>query len=110
MTLITFYTLFERDRKLLTKVWKGPRATRQPVANAINVLQACVYKSVNTGLFLKPLVAKSFNKLMHIFSFKYKVLKLKSMILLILAILAAAIGFKIGLYLQTCTYRPVKCL
>ena len=29
----------------------------QPVANAINVLQACIYKSVKTGPFLKSLIA-----------------------------------------------------
>ena len=28
-----------------------------PVANAINVLQDCIYKSVNTSLFLKSFVA-----------------------------------------------------
>ena len=47
---------------------------------------------------MKPLVAKSFvifNNLMHIFTFKYKLLKLKSMILLKLETLAATIGFKI---------------
>ena len=30
---------------------------KHPVANYINVLQAYVYKSVKTGLFLKPSVA-----------------------------------------------------
>ena len=30
-----------------------------PVPNAINILQACIYKSVNTGLFLKSLLAPS---------------------------------------------------
>ena len=47
---------------------------------------------------MKPLVAKSFvifNNLMQIFSLKYKVLLLKSMILLKSATLAATIGFKI---------------
>ena len=34
----------------------------RPVANAMNVLQAYVYKSVNTGLFIKSLVATSFVK------------------------------------------------
>ena len=39
----------------------------QPLANAIKVLQACIYKSLNTGLFLKPFVATSvanFNNIM----------------------------------------------
>ena len=35
-----------------------------PVANAIKLLQACIYKSVNTGLFLKSLVATSIVKFM----------------------------------------------
>ena len=36
----------------------------QPVANAIKLLQACIYKSVNTGLFLTSLVATSTVKYM----------------------------------------------
>ena len=35
----------------------------QPGPNAINILQACIYKSVNTGLFLKSLLAPSIVKL-----------------------------------------------
>ena len=35
-----------------------------PVANAIKLLQACIYKSVNTGLFLTSLVATKIVKLM----------------------------------------------
>ena len=35
-----------------------------PVANAIKLLQACIYKSVNTGLFLTSLVATSIVKFM----------------------------------------------
>ena len=37
------------------------------VANAINVLQTCIYKSANTGLFFKQFVAASvadFNNIM----------------------------------------------
>ena len=47
------------------------------VTNAINVLQAFIYKSVKTGLFFKsitaPLVAK-FNTLMPVSTLKYQVL------------------------------------
>ena len=46
---------------------------KQRVANAINVLQACIYKSVKTGLFLKSLIAPrvaKFNMLMLVFTFK----------------------------------------
>ena len=49
----------------------------QPVTNALNVLQACIYKSVKTGLFLKSIIAPrvvKFNILMPIFAFKYQVL------------------------------------
>ena len=35
-----------------------------PVANAIKLLQACFYKSVNTGLFLTSLVATGIVKYM----------------------------------------------
>ena len=35
---------------------------KRPVANAIKLLQACIYKSVNTGLFLTSLVATSIAK------------------------------------------------
>ena len=57
-----------------------------------NILQACIYKSVNAGLFLKSLVATNFvkfNKHILIFTFKYKVLELANMILLKWATLAA---------------------
>ena len=36
----------------------------QPVANAIKLLQTCIYKSVNTGLFLISLVATIIVKFM----------------------------------------------
>ena len=45
-----------------------------PVANAINVLQALIYKSVKTGLLLRSLIASravKFNILMPVFTFKY---------------------------------------
>ena len=35
---------------------------KHPVENAIKVLMACIYKSVNTGLFLKSPVAASIFK------------------------------------------------
>ena len=35
----------------------------QPVPNAINILQACIYKSVSTGLFLISFLAPSIVKL-----------------------------------------------
>ena len=37
---------------------------KPPVANAIKLLQACIYKSVKTGLFLTSLVATSVVKFM----------------------------------------------
>ena len=37
-------------------------STLEPVANVIKFLQACIYKSVNTGLFLSSLVATSIVK------------------------------------------------
>ena len=44
----------------------------RPVANAINVLQACIYKYVKTGPFLKSLIVPhivKFNILMPAFTF-----------------------------------------
>ena len=44
----------------------------RPVANAIKVLQACIYKSVKTGPFFKSLFASrivKFNMLMPVFTF-----------------------------------------
>ena len=75
---------------MILKCW--PVFELQPVANAINVLQACIYKSVNIGLFLKSLVATNlvkFNKRMLVFTLKYEVLELTNMILLKSATLAA---------------------
>ena len=46
---------------------------QQPVANAINILQACIYKSVKTGLFLKAIIAShvvKFNMLMLVSNLK----------------------------------------
>ena len=48
-----------------------------PVPNDINVLQACICKSVKTGLFLKSIEAARVNKynmLMLFFTLKYQVL------------------------------------
>ena len=42
----------------------GSEAFFPPVANAIKLLQACIYKSVNTGLFLTTSVAISIVKFM----------------------------------------------
>ena len=68
---------------------------KRPIANAINVLKACIYKSVKTGLILKsaPCVNK-FNMLMLVFTLKYIVLWQKSMLILKLWI---NIILKIGL-------------
>ena len=38
---------------------KAAALALSPVANAIKLLQACIYKSVNIGIFLTPSVAKS---------------------------------------------------
>ena len=48
-----------------------------PVTNAINFLQACIYKPVKTGLFLKSIInlcVIKFNMLMPVFTCKYQVL------------------------------------
>ena len=45
-----------------------------PVTNVINALQACIYKSVKTGIFLKSIIAPravKFNKLIPVFTFEY---------------------------------------
>ena len=42
----------------------GTHRLDQSVVNAIKLLQACTYKSVNTGLFLTSLVATSIVKFM----------------------------------------------
>ena len=55
-----------------------------PVTNAINVLQACIYKSVKTGLYLKSIVdphVVKFIMLMPVFTINYQVLEQKSMVL-----------------------------
>ena len=56
-----------------------------PVTNAIKVLQACIYKSVKRGLFLKSIIVPhvvKFNMLMLVFTFKHQVLQQKTMIIL----------------------------
>ena len=48
-----------------------------PVTNAINILQACIYKSVKTGQFLKTIISPyvvKFNLLMLVFTLNYQVL------------------------------------
>ena len=55
------------------------------VANAISILQACIYKFAKTGLSLKTVIAPRVvkcNSLMLVFTFKHKVLSQKSMIML----------------------------
>ena len=49
----------------------------QPGTNAINILQACIYKFVKTGQFLgsmKKTCVVKFNILMLVFTFKYELL------------------------------------
>ena len=70
---------------------------KHPVANAIKVLMACIYKSVNIGLFLKSPVAASIFKfvflLLESLSALYvKVNTIKSV--MNLTILAATSDFK----------------
>ena len=63
----------------------------------MKVLQVFIYKSVKTGLFLKLTTARSifeFNKIMLVFTFKTKVLKFLSMIILHMTTLVAEIDFK----------------
>ena len=82
------------------------------VANAINVLQACICKSLKTGPFLKPLIAPhivKFNMLMPVFTIKYQVLLQKNMILWNKTTLVATNDFK-NRPLLTGLYRPVKHL
>ena len=55
-----------------------------PVTSAINILQACISKSVKTGQFLKSIIDKhiaKINMLMPVFTIKYQVLLQKNMIL-----------------------------
>ena len=50
----------------------GGKNKMKPVANTMKVLQAGIYKSQNTGLFLHSLVATNifnFNILMRVFAF-----------------------------------------
>ena len=44
---------------LLSGVWTHQPPALSPVTNVVNILQACNYKTVKTGLFLKSLVAPS---------------------------------------------------
>ena len=63
----------------------------------MKVLQVFIYKSVKTGLFLKLTTATSifeFNKIMLVFTFKTKVLKFLSTIILNMTTLVAEIDFK----------------
>ena len=68
--------------------FKTPRTVKLdcilPLAQAINIFQACIYKSVKTGLFLKSNVAPrlvKFNMLLPVFTFKYHVFLQKSVTL-----------------------------
>ena len=63
-----------------------------PVANATKLLQACIYKSVNAGLFLTTSVAVrivKFHMLKLVFTFKYQILQLSSISNMNLTILVA---------------------
>ena len=82
-----------------------------PVANAINVLQAFIYKSVNTGIFLIPLVATSIVefKLLILDCLNIKKSK-QAPAYWIWQCLWLQVNFKIAQYLQTCKYWPVKRL
>ena len=76
-------------------------------------LQACIYKSVKTGLFLKSFVATSvflFN-IVVLFCQTTWYLKVKTSIsILSLTTYGARIDYQNRLFLQTCKYRPVKRL
>ena len=69
--------------------WKKNCQIVAPVANAMKVLQAWIYKYANTGLFLNALIVK-FNVLMLVFTFRYEVLKLSSTSIINLTILEAS--------------------
>ena len=84
------------------------------VPNSINILQACIYKAVNTGLFLKITFSPKYYQIKcgNDRQVKFFVLKSENKTwtywnrhyLLLHVIL------KIGLFLQTCKHRPVKRL
>ena len=83
------------------------------VANAINILQACIYKFVKIGHFLKPFVATSGVefKIIMLFCARTWSLKVKTGIsILNLSACGATIDLKNKPVLQTCKYRPVKRL
>ena len=73
------------------------KISKTSVTHAINILQACIYKSVKTGLISRCFV-------------KFKMLMQKSIIIMNKKILVATNDFKSSPVLQTCKYRPVKCL
>ena len=54
----------EEEEYTVSDGLKQVRKRSRPVANAIKLLQAYIYKSVNTGLFLISLVATSITKFM----------------------------------------------
>ena len=84
-----------------------------PAVNAINVLQASIYKSVKTGLFLQSFVDTSIIKLKIILLFCQRTLylKVKTRIrILNLTTRRAITDFRNRPVLQTCKSRPVKCL
>ena len=58
---------------------------------------------------MAPYVVK-FKMLMLVFTLKYQVLQQTSLIMLNETALMATIDLKIGLFLQTCKYRPIKRL
>ena len=73
----------------------------QAAANAVKLLQACTYKSVNTGLFLTSLVATiivKLNMLILVFTLYYKVLQLLSITKTNITILLATNQLKNSIY------------
>ena len=63
-TLKMFFGIFSLVEGPIAHCGSPRQKTPQPVANAIKLLQAYIYKSVNTGLFLTSLVATSIVKFM----------------------------------------------
>ena len=72
---------FSKSFRLKKIVLQCRLKNKKPVANAIKLLQACIYKSVNIGLFSMTSVAiriVKFHMLMLVFIFKYQILQLSS--------------------------------
>ena len=87
---------------------------KRPVADAIIVLQACIYKSVKQALSLKSILAPrvvKFNLSMRVFTLKYQVSSVEKHDNFEVDNTCGHKWFlKIGLLLLTCKCRPVKRL